>query len=134
MRRELVLLVDDEPDIRALIAKFFIRAGFLVEEAATGEEALALMKRRFHNIVLLDIRLPDADGKDVLLRLREINPLTNVVMITGFTSMDNVVHCLGAGAVDYFTKPFSDLGELVDVVEGLDRKIARWKRSTPLVR
>jgi DNA-binding response OmpR family regulator len=134
MRRELILLVDDEPEIRALLSKFLIRAGFLVEEAGTAAAAREAMRRRFHNIVLLDIRLPDADGKELLQHLREINPLTNVVMITGFTSMDNVVHCLGAGAVDYFTKPFSDLGELLEAIEGLDRKIARWKRSTPLAR
>ncbi len=124
---ESVLIIDDEEAILELLARYLKLAGFPVETAMTGEAALNLYRAKLHNIVLCDIRLPDVDGKDLIVRLKEYNPLVNIVMITGFTSMDNVVHCLGQGATDYFTKPFRSMQELVDEVKHLNAKIDRWK-------
>lgn len=133
MNRESILIVDDEVEVLRLLERFFTLEGFPVEKAGDGKEALARMKTKRFNIVLLDICLPDVDGKDLLLQLRDLNPLANIVMITAYTSMDNVVTCIGNGAVDYFTKPFN-LDELSHAVHELERKIARWKHATPMVR
>jgi DNA-binding response OmpR family regulator len=132
MKRERILLIDDEPDILDLLERFLVREGFPVDKAIDGRGALRMMEKSFYNIVLCDIRLPDIDGKNLIARLKEFNPLANIVMITGFTSMDNAVACLGGGAVDYFTKPFR-MEELIHAVNELDGKIERWKRMTPLV-
>lgn len=130
---ERVLIVDDEPMVSELLRRFLEAEGFEVDTAVTGAEALERMRRDLPNIVLCDIRLPDVDGKDLLGALKAIHPMTNVVMITGYTSMENVVECLGGGAADYFTKPFRDIDALVAAVKGLREKVARWKRSTPIV-
>lgn len=129
---EPVLVIDDERDVGELLERFLALEGFRVEKALSAREGLRLMQQQLFNIVLCDIRLPDIDGKELIGQLKDYNPLCNIVMITGFTSMDNVVTCLGGGAVDYFTKPF-DMPSLLGVVKELDRKIKRWKKQTPMV-
>lgn len=129
---ERILIIDDETEVADLIERFLKPEGFPIEKAATAKEGLALMEKILFNIVLCDIRLPDIDGKELIDLLKSFNPLCNIVMITGYTSMDNVVACLGGGAVDYFTKPFRDIDTLVHTVKELNAKISRWKKMTPI--
>ena len=76
-----VLIVDDERDIASFLAAFFERAGHEVLTAYTGEEAVTLVQQRRPDLVLLDLRLPDITGFEVLERVKEQNPV--VIMITG---------------------------------------------------
>lgn len=130
---EPVLIIDDEVEVAELIERFLRTEGFPVSKAHFGAQGIELMHKKLFNIVLCDIRLPDIDGKDLIGKLKEYNPLVNIVMITGYSSMDNVVSCLGGGAVDYFTKPFRDVTVLVETVKALNAKIERWKKSTPIL-
>lgn len=129
---EQVLIIDDEPGIIEMLVRSLKLAGVPATGALSGAEGLRLMEAGLFNIVLCDIRLPDVDGKELIGKLREINPLCQVVMITAYSSMENIVMCLGGGAVDYLTKPFKG-DELVTVIRQLDQKLARWKKQTPLV-
>jgi len=124
-----VLIVDDEEDIIKLLQKTLRLAGFNAQGAATGEAALVLMRENLYSIVLCDIRLPDIDGKDLIRRLKELHPLCVIIMMTGYSSMENVVGCLGHGAEDYFTKPFRHLDEIVSEVRHAAVKLARWRNA-----
>lgn len=98
-----VLIVDDERDITSFLGAFFERKGHQVMKAYTGEEAVTLIKQRRPDLVLLDLRLPDISGFDVLERVREENPV--VIMITGHGDVSLAVRAMQAGAESFLTKP-----------------------------
>jgi two-component system NtrC family response regulator len=123
-----VLVVDDEEEIVSLLKRTLSLEGFEVEGVSDGEKAVELMREQLFPIVILDIRLPETSGPELLKQFKDINPLVNVVMITGYSSMENVVDCLGGGAVDYFTKPL-DMELFVKKIKEIDSKIDRWRKS-----
>ncbi len=100
-----VLIIEDERAIREELADFLREEGFSCVLAATGQEGIALIEERDFEAVLLDIRLPDMTGIEVLQRLRSLTPETHVLMMTAHPSVDTVVSALRLGAVDYVTKP-----------------------------
>ena len=102
----LVLVVDDEPAVRAGITQALGKLGFEVQTAATGAEGLRLMAVRPAGIVLLDVRLPDLGGMEVLKSLRQDHPDVVVIMITGHPNVEDAVASIKQGAFDYLVKPF----------------------------
>lgn len=110
MQQGRVLLVDDDPDLRALVSTYLKRENFAVEEAATAAMGRHHFDAANIDLVLLDVGLPDADGFDVLRDLRSKAPVP-VIMLTGKdTPLDRILG-LELGADDYLGKPF-ELGEL----------------------
>ena len=106
---ERVLVVDDEPDICALVAYHLAKAGFRVSTAGTGSEALASVRDEEPALVVLDLMLPGLSGYDVLERLRA-EPNTRdvpVLMLTARREEEDRIRGLALGADDYQTKPFS---------------------------
>jgi len=112
MDRVGILIVEDEQTQRSLLGGLLRKEGYTVGEASDGESALSLFQKDIFEIVLLDYRLPDTDGLSLLRRIKEINPATEVVMITAFGSIENAVGALKAGASEYLTKPI-DLDDLL---------------------
>ena len=108
---EHVLIVDDEKVVRKGISRALANRNIRSTEALNGKEALAHLKTRDFDLVLLDIKMEDMDGTEVLQQIRQNNPEANVVMITGYPTIATAVHCTKMGALDYLTKPFS-LGDL----------------------
>ena len=126
-----VLVVDDESLIRWSIKERLSEAGFKVKEAETAAAALA-MARDGVDLVLLDYRLPDADGLSVLKRIKETDPDTVVLMLTGHGSVGVAVEAMKQGAFHYLAKPF-DLDELTVLVEkGLET--TRLRREVKALR
>jgi DNA-binding NtrC family response regulator len=111
-----ILIVDDEESFRNHLMRLFIRRGYMVAEAATGNEALAMAEQRYFDILLLDIVLPDLNGVEVLRTLKERSPDTQVIMMTGNATVDTAIASMKLGAYDYLTKPF-DMEELTILVE-----------------
>jgi DNA-binding response OmpR family regulator len=101
-----VLVVDDEPGIRHVLRGYLEVDGFEVAEAGTGEDALAQLRRRPPDVVLLDVMLPDLDGIEVLRRIRTFSEVY-VVLVTARSEEADTLVGLGVGADDYVTKPFS---------------------------
>ncbi len=99
-------MVDDEPVVRTGLAQALERLGFEVRLAAAGEEGLRIMAAWPAGIVLLDVRLPDMDGLEVLRRLLQDHPETVVIMITGYPTIEGAVESIKQGALDYLVKPF----------------------------
>ena len=109
-----ILIVDDEPEIRSALGRFFARSGHDVLRAGTGEEAVALVQTERPAVVLLDLFLPDISGFEVLERTREERPV--IIMITGHGDIPAAVHAMQAGAEGFLTKPVElmHLGAVVD--------------------
>ena len=119
-----ILVVDDEPKMRAVLSAYLAADGFEPVEAATGTEALASMAPDI-DLVLLDVGLPDLDGFEVLARLRAMSDVY-VILVTARAEEADRVEGLGVGADDYVTKPFSPR-ELVARV----RAVLRRPREAP---
>ncbi|PWB76419.1 hypothetical protein C3F09_00170 [candidate division GN15 bacterium] len=112
-----LLVVDDEPDQRSLLAGYLARRGFEVSAASGGPEALELYPSIFAPVALVDMKMPGMTGLELLTRLRELNPFLQVIVLTAFGSIETAVAAMRAGAYDYLTKPVEDLEELVVKIE-----------------
>jgi len=101
-----ILIVDDDPDIALVLHDLLGHAGYRVQVAATGAEALARAKAESFAAVLLDLMLPDMDGLSVLTLLKEIDPLLPIIMLTAFVEVAKKHESLTEGAFGYLTKPY----------------------------
>jgi two-component system response regulator RegX3 len=122
-----ILLVEDEDSIATPLANGLRREGFTVDRAATAEAALAAPEP---DLVLLDLRLPDADGLDVCRRLRERSPVPIIVVTARGEESDRIVG-LELGADDYVVKPFG-LRELIARIRAVTRRTAPHARHATL--
>ncbi len=100
-----ILLVDDEPHVLELLSVALEGEGYTILLANNGKEALSQLKKEEPQVVLLDIRMPDLDGVEVLRHIKEINKASSVIMMTAYGAMDTVVKAIQLGAYDYLTKP-----------------------------
>ena len=106
MSKGIVLVIDDEPQIQKMLGVILTHAGYEVANAASGEKGLAELVYKKPQAVLLDMGLPDMEGFDVLLRIREFSDVA-VIMVSVRGQEEIKVKCLESGADDYITKPFS---------------------------
>ena len=111
-----VLAIDDEQNIRHLIQSEFPLEGLTVTTAGSGEEGLELFETSSFDVVLLDINLPKLNGVEILKRLKQKAPHTEVIMITGYGDIKSAVESIKQGARDYITKPFK-LDEIMALVK-----------------
>ncbi|NQU04479.1 MAG: response regulator [Calditrichaeota bacterium] len=100
-----VLIVDDEELIGELLSDYLKEKGFEPFSIVSGEEAVKYVKRLRPHVVLLDIRIPDMNGLDVLQQIHELDPTVAVIMITGMHDEETARQALKLGAVDYIAKP-----------------------------
>jgi two-component system response regulator HydG len=103
-----VLLIDNEESIRKIFSIVLKKQGYHVLIAESGRKGLELFKQQIPPIVLIDIKMPGMDGIEVLKRVKEMNPETEVIIITGHGDMDLAISALKLGASDFLTKPISD--------------------------
>ena len=108
-----ILIVEDERAQREALAGYLRKAGYDVVTAATGKEAFEV--KSTPDVVLLDLRLPDMEGIDLLKKLREMNPDTEIIVITAYGTVRTAVEAMRLGAFDYLTKPV-DLDELLLII------------------
>ncbi len=118
-----VLVVDDDEDIRALLRLILERGGYEVDEQSDGRAALRAFHTGRHDLVVLDVTMPDLDGWEVLDRIRDLSEVP-VLMLTAHDLETDRVRGLRAGADDYVAKPF-DRDELIARIEGLLRRAPR---------
>jgi DNA-binding response OmpR family regulator len=118
-----VLVVDDDEDIRALLRLILERGGYDVEEQGDGRAALRAFHVGNHDLVILDVTMPELDGWDILDRVRDLSDVP-VLMLTARDTETDRVRGLRGGADDYVSKPF-DRDELLARIEGLLRRAPR---------
>jgi DNA-binding NtrC family response regulator len=110
-----LLLVDDEEGFRTIIAKELARVGYHVETAGTLDEARAMLAKMSFHLVLLDVRLPDGSGLELLADIKNSLPSTQVVILTAYGTLHEAIEAMKRGAHDFLTKPCK-LGELEAVL------------------
>jgi DNA-binding NtrC family response regulator len=125
---DLVLVVDDELLIRKSLAKVMRARGYTVELASTGAEGLEKASEVRPNVMILDMRLPDTDGLSVLRRVREIDPLLQVIVITAFGDVQTAVEAMKLGACDFLRKPY----EMDDIALAVDAASRTFRQATEL--
>ncbi len=123
MAGERILIVDDEADIRELIAKYLKKESMSVAEAENGLKALALLERKEFDLVILDLMMKGLDGFETLKRIREKSQALHVMIVSAREEDYDKILGLGLGADDYLTKPFSP-GELVARVKSQLRRLS----------
>jgi DNA-binding NtrC family response regulator len=102
-----ILIVDDEPEVVTILAKYFNDAGYSVDAAAHGGDALIAVSHHRPDVVVLDILMEGLDGVQVLERIRELDPAIRVIMITGSSDVSFKPTAMAMGAFAYVTKPVS---------------------------
>jgi len=108
-----ILAVDDEPVILDSFRKILVVAGYAVDTVESGREALGLVQKQKYDFVFTDLKMPEMDGLDVVKGVKHFSPETDVVIITGFATIESAVNAMKFGAMDYVQKPFTE-DELVD--------------------
>jgi two-component system response regulator HydG len=116
-----ILVVDDEGANRYSVSKTLQRVGYVVSEAASGEEALETLKAQMFDVVLTDIRMPGLDGVELLRRIKDEAPDAIVILMTGYASLGTAVEALRLGAHDYLIKPSSSHDIRQSVARGVER-------------
>jgi two-component system response regulator AtoC len=135
--RPQILVVDDEPNLRRVLAVQLSRDGYDVHAVADGEAALKILQEQYIDVVITDLRMPLLDGMELMRRALAQEPDLPVVIITAHGTIDNAVAALKSGAFDYITKPF-DQNEVRNVVRkairtrALAADEARPERPPPL--
>ncbi|HUT76693.1 MAG TPA: sigma-54 dependent transcriptional regulator, partial [Polyangia bacterium] len=118
-----ILIVDDQKNMRTTLAIMLRGAGHDVAEAKDGSDACAAIEDETYDLVITDIRMGKVDGIAVLRHARENTPLTDVIVMTAYGTIENAVEAMRLGAWDYIQKPFSEAELLLKVDKALER---RW--------
>lgn len=126
-----ILIVDDEDQLVEAFKKKLSREGFSVSIASTARDALTLMKRQTFDVCVLDIRLPDMDGVELLESIKKNEPNLEIIMLTGHASVDTAIQSMKLGAYDYLSKPCK-LTELSNVIQKAYEKKALRERNIVL--
>ncbi len=101
-----LLVVDDEQDIRDASERILSRIGYQVQKASRGDEALDILNKNSIDIVLLDLKMPGMDGMEVLAKIRERSTEIQVIVITGYATVETAIEAMKQGAYDFIPKPF----------------------------
>jgi DNA-binding NtrC family response regulator len=101
-----ILVVDDDENIRKVLVAILEDEGYNVESVGTAKEGIEKTKRKFYNIALIDIRLPDMEGIELLTKIRDTTPRIRKIIITGYPTLQNAVDAVNKGADAYLLKPF----------------------------
>jgi two-component system response regulator AtoC len=125
--KEKILIVDDERLVRQSLEKELSEQGYLAISADRGRAAIALVEEESPDLVLLDLRLPDLNGIEVLNRLREIDKNLTVLIMTAYSSIDTAIAAIRSGAYDYLAKPFDLETILLAVRQALEASTLKKK-------
>lgn len=112
-----ILVVDDEDALRTVLSAELNSEGYDVGTAADGMEAVSELQKMKYDLVLLDIKMPNMNGFEVLKVIKEKHPGTRVIMLTGFADLKNAIESKKLGAEDFVSKPY----DLVDLLTTIDR-------------
>jgi DNA-binding NtrC family response regulator len=123
-QQPLVMVIDDEQGILDVVGRFAQRAGFEAITCSSGRDAIAQLQVRRADLVMVDLRMPDVGGLDVLRAIREIDPRCQAVLMTGYASVDTAVEAIKLGAMDYLSKPL-DFARLEQLLANVRDEIER---------
>ena len=121
-----ILIVDDDDSIRKVLEAILEDKGYAVDSAGTARKAIEIMKKKFYNVGLIDIRLPDMEGTELLSRIRETTPKMRKIIITGFPTLQNAIDAVNRRADAYIMKPFN----VEKVLETIEDQLTRQREES----
>ena len=128
-KKKSILVIDDDEVVLNSIAEALRLEGYKVDTAETGKEAIRKGNLRFYNLVLIDIRLPDMEGTELLKAMKETTPKIVKIIVTGYPSLQNATEALNKGADGYVIKPIDIPKLLTTVKEHLQKQEEAGKYS-----
>ena len=111
-----IIIVDDDEGIRETLVAILQEEGYQVDTAENGKEAIKKTNAEFYNLALIDIRLPDIEGIDLLKEIKETVPKIRKIIITGYPTMQNAIEAVNNGADAYVLKPF-DVEKVLRIIK-----------------
>ena len=107
-----ILIVDDDPNLRRTLSDILNAKGYETLAAKNGGEGLIMLKERAFNLMLIDLKLPDIHGLDVLVRVKESSPFTEAIVLTGNATLEYAIEATNRGAFSFIQKPY-DIDQLL---------------------
>jgi DNA-binding NtrC family response regulator len=122
MNKGKILVIDDEDIVRISCSRTLTPGGFEVKLAKNGQDGLKMLGEEKFDLVLTDLKMPDMDGIEVLRKIKQDRPEVEVIIITGYQTVDTAVKAIKLGAFDYIEKPFTPDALISAVSKALDPK------------
>ncbi len=122
-----ILVVDDDENIRKVLMAILEEEGYDVESVDTAKKAIEATELGFYSVALIDIRLPDMEGTELLQRIKETTPRMRKIIITGYPTLQNAVDAVNRRADAYIMKPF-DVGKVLKTIEDQLKKQEEEKK------
>ncbi|MEM3623100.1 MAG: response regulator [Candidatus Bathyarchaeia archaeon] len=122
-----ILIVDDDENIRKVLTTILEEEGYQIDSAETAKKAIEKTKKNFYNIALIDIRLPDMEGIELLTKMKDTTPRMRKVIITGYPTLQNAIEAVNRGADAYIVKPF-DMDKVLETIREQLKKQEEEKR------
>ena len=123
-QQPMLVVVDDEQGVLEVVSRFARRAGYEVVTCAGGREAVSQIQAHHADLAMVDLRMPDVGGLEVLRAIRESNPQCQAVLMTGYASVETAVEAIKLGAMDYLSKPL-DFARLEQLLSGVREELER---------
>ena len=117
-----ILIIDDDENIRKVLQTILEDEGYLVEAAETAKKGIEKSQKAFFNLALIDVRLPDMEGIELLTKLRDTKPKMRKIIVTGYPTLQNAVSAVNKGADAYVLKPFDVEKILITIKEQLNKQ------------
>ncbi len=122
-----ILVIDDDENIRKVLVAILTDEGYAVDSVGTGKEALEKARKQFYNVALIDVRLPDIEGIELLTKFRPTSSKMRKIIITGYPTLQNAIQAVNGGADAYVMKPF-DVDKVLKVIQEQLRKQENEKK------
>jgi len=122
-----ILIVDDDENIRKVLKTILEEEGYAVDEAENAKKAIEKSRRHVYNLALIDIRLPDMEGIELLTKMKDTVPKMRKIIITGYPTLQNAIEAVNRGADAYILKPF-DMEKVLATIKEQLRKYEEEKR------
>jgi DNA-binding NtrC family response regulator len=110
-----IIVIDDDESIRKILTTILEEEGYEVDTANTGKEAIRKTNEKVYNLALIDMRLPDIEGIDLLLRIKDTTPRMRKIIITGYPTIQNAMEAVNRQADAFILKPF-DMGKVLQTI------------------
>jgi DNA-binding NtrC family response regulator len=117
-----IIIIEDDENIRRVVETILKDEGYTVDTAGTGKEGLEKTDKNFYNLALIDVRLPDVEGIDLLPKFRNTKPKMRKIIVTGYPTLQNAVGAVNKGADAYIMKPFDVEKILITIQEQLQKQ------------
>lgn len=122
-----ILIVDDEDEMGSLLKKQLEQEAYIVDTSLAADDALEKIQNKKYHIVVIDIVMPNIDGIELLIAIKQYDPMTQVIMMTESSTMDRILKSLEYGANDYMLKPFKSEDYFLATINHSVQKLERWR-------